>query len=206
MKTQIAFLIVAFLAAFATAAAAQDAGYVRTEPYENICKYDIAVSGYVDMGLSVKWAACSVGASSPEDSRSCFAWLEVEPTPVELYGPVIKNDGSLGSIYAYARPVADTIPADSLMCHDSVYVEDQIDLYEDVSPVGTSQQDNHVGPLAPEDRTPIIILVLIMAIYLIAYLLNYFGIEPYWLQIIAFISGILMILSPMWLYWCYNGF
>lgn len=57
MRTQIAFLIVAFLAASATAAAARDAGDIRTEPYEIICNYDIAVSGYVDMGLSVKWTA-----------------------------------------------------------------------------------------------------------------------------------------------------
>lgn len=84
MKTKIVLLTTFFLAAFATAVAAQDAGDVRTEPYEIICNYDIAVSGYVDMGLSVKWAACNIGASSPEHSGYYFAWGEVEPTPVEL--------------------------------------------------------------------------------------------------------------------------
>ncbi|WP_302590681.1 PEGA domain-containing protein [uncultured Muribaculum sp.] len=32
--------------------------------------------GYVDLGLSVKWAACNVGASSIEDSGNYYAWGE----------------------------------------------------------------------------------------------------------------------------------
>ena len=32
---------------------------------------------YVDMGLSVKWATCNVGASTPEDYGDYFAWGEV---------------------------------------------------------------------------------------------------------------------------------
>lgn len=35
--------------------------------------------GYVDLGLSVKWATCNVGASFPSDYGSYFAWGEVEP-------------------------------------------------------------------------------------------------------------------------------
>ncbi|WP_290091377.1 PEGA domain-containing protein, partial [uncultured Muribaculum sp.] len=31
---------------------------------------------YVDLGLSVKWAACNVGASSPEDYGNYYAWGE----------------------------------------------------------------------------------------------------------------------------------
>ncbi len=34
---------------------------------------------YVDLGLSVKWATCNVGATSPEDYGDYFAWAEVEP-------------------------------------------------------------------------------------------------------------------------------
>lgn len=34
---------------------------------------------YVDLGLSVKWATCNVGAESPEDSGDYFAWGEVKP-------------------------------------------------------------------------------------------------------------------------------
>ena len=37
-----------------------------------------AINGhvYVDLGLSVKWAACNVGASSPEDYGNYYAWGE----------------------------------------------------------------------------------------------------------------------------------
>ena len=32
---------------------------------------------YVDLGLSVKWATCNVGASSPEEYGDYFAWGEI---------------------------------------------------------------------------------------------------------------------------------
>ena len=34
---------------------------------------------YVDLGLSVKWATCNIGASKPEDYGDYFAWGEDEP-------------------------------------------------------------------------------------------------------------------------------
>ena len=34
---------------------------------------------YVDLGLSVKWATCNVGAASPLDCGDYFAWGETEP-------------------------------------------------------------------------------------------------------------------------------
>ena len=34
---------------------------------------------YVDMGLSVKWATCNVGATMPEEYGEYFAWGETEP-------------------------------------------------------------------------------------------------------------------------------
>ena len=33
----------------------------------------------VDLGLSVKWASCNVGANSPEDYGDYFAWGEISP-------------------------------------------------------------------------------------------------------------------------------
>lgn len=33
----------------------------------------------VDLGLSVKWASCNIGATSPEDNGDYFAWGETEP-------------------------------------------------------------------------------------------------------------------------------
>ncbi len=34
--------------------------------------------GYVDLGLSVKWATCNVGADKPEDNGNLYAWGETE--------------------------------------------------------------------------------------------------------------------------------
>lgn len=34
---------------------------------------------YVDLGLSVKWATCNVGATKPEDTGDYFAWGETAP-------------------------------------------------------------------------------------------------------------------------------
>ena len=34
---------------------------------------------YVDLGLSVKWATCNVGANKPEECGDYFAWGETEP-------------------------------------------------------------------------------------------------------------------------------
>ena len=37
------------------------------------------VHEYVDLGLSVKWATCNVGANSPEEYGDYFAWGETKP-------------------------------------------------------------------------------------------------------------------------------
>lgn len=34
---------------------------------------------YVDLGLSVKWATCNIGASTPQEFGSYFAWGETNP-------------------------------------------------------------------------------------------------------------------------------
>ena len=34
---------------------------------------------YVDLGLSVKWATCNIGATKPEESGDLFAWGETTP-------------------------------------------------------------------------------------------------------------------------------
>jgi len=37
---------------------------------------------YVDLGLSVKWATCNVGATKPEEYGNYYAWGEVQPKEV----------------------------------------------------------------------------------------------------------------------------
>ena len=48
---------------------------------EEISFTTVSLNGheYVDLGLSVKWATCNVGASSPEKYGDFFAWGETEP-------------------------------------------------------------------------------------------------------------------------------
>ena len=47
---------------------------------ERECEIVFSQTGVpVDLGLSVKWASCNVGANSPEDYGDYFAWGEVIP-------------------------------------------------------------------------------------------------------------------------------
>ena len=55
----------------------------------------IGSHGYVDLGLSVKWATCNVGASSPEAYGSYFAWGET--TEKETYTK--ENSKTYGESY-----------------------------------------------------------------------------------------------------------
>ena len=44
----------------------------------SIDSYPVESSSIVDLGLSVKWATCNVGAAKPEDFGGYYAWGEVE--------------------------------------------------------------------------------------------------------------------------------
>lgn len=56
------------------------ADYVDGFMSDNVV-FEVQVSKYkaVDLGLSVKWATCNVGASKPYEYGDFFAWGEVEP-------------------------------------------------------------------------------------------------------------------------------
>lgn len=53
-------------------------------------------NGYadVDLGLSVKWATCNVGANKPEDYGDYFAWGETEPKEVYDWSTYKYGNGS----------------------------------------------------------------------------------------------------------------
>ena len=57
------------------------ANYILTGEYQSDEPSDDPYNGheYVDLGLSVKWATCNVGADSPEDYGNYYAWGETEP-------------------------------------------------------------------------------------------------------------------------------
>ena len=48
------------------------------------CKRTSTYNGheYVDLGLSVKWATCNVGAQNPEDYGNYYAWGEIRPKTI----------------------------------------------------------------------------------------------------------------------------
>lgn len=47
---------------------------------------------YVDLGLSVKWATCNVGANKPEDSGHYFAWGEIKTKSEYTYNTANNRD------------------------------------------------------------------------------------------------------------------
>lgn len=56
---------------------------------------------YVDLGLSVKWATCNVGATKPEEYGDYFAWGEVEPKEVYDWSTYKWCNGSYVSLTKY---------------------------------------------------------------------------------------------------------
>lgn len=46
---------------------------------------------YIDLGLSVKWATCNVGASKPEDYGNYYAWGETIPKNIYLRETYLPN-------------------------------------------------------------------------------------------------------------------
>ena len=68
-------------------------------PSENVDPYN--GHEYVDLGLSVKWATCNVGASKPEEYGDYFAWGETEPKEVYDWSTYKWCNGSSTSLTKY---------------------------------------------------------------------------------------------------------
>ena len=68
-------------------------------PEENVDPYN--GHEYVDLGLSVKWATCNVGANSPEEYGDYFAWGEVEPKEVYNWSTYKWCNGSSNTMTKY---------------------------------------------------------------------------------------------------------
>ena len=58
---------------------------------------------WVDLGLSVKWAACNVGASYPSDNGSYYAWGETMPKSIYTLGDCSTFHVDMGDISADAK-------------------------------------------------------------------------------------------------------
>lgn len=73
---------------------------------EQLKDYDISgiVQGheYVDLGLSVQWATCNIGANIPKQGGCLYSWAEIEPKDkylIENYK--YSNNGSYSSMSKY---------------------------------------------------------------------------------------------------------
>ena len=71
---------------------------IEDEPSEPDQPGDSNDHTYVDLGLSVKWATCNVGATSPEEYGDYFAWGETVPAPDNNYSS--SNSATYGLSYS----------------------------------------------------------------------------------------------------------
>ena len=62
---------------------------------------EIIVCEAIDLGLSVKWATCNVGANSPEEYGDSFAWGETEPKEVYDWSTYKWCNGSISTLTKY---------------------------------------------------------------------------------------------------------
>lgn len=92
---------------------------------------------YVDLGLSVKWATCNVGASRPEDYGSYYRWGETSSYTVNYYKhyktEVVKHQGGVWEFSGYTKYV----PSGSSWCGFKGYSDDKyyLDPIDDVAHV-----------------------------------------------------------------------
>ena len=56
---------------------------------------------YVDLGLSVKWATCNIGADKPEDHGDYFSWGETENKRINNWDTYKFTEGSSNTITKY---------------------------------------------------------------------------------------------------------
>jgi hypothetical protein len=58
----------------------------------------------VDLGLSVMWGTCNVGADNPEEYGDYFAWGETRPKNEYSWSTYIYNSDNKGKIIPKDRP------------------------------------------------------------------------------------------------------
>ena len=69
---------------------------------------------WIDLGLSVKWATCNVGASKPEDYGDYFAWGEVEPKEEYKWSTYKWCNGTYSTLTKYNTYIEDGPVVDNM--------------------------------------------------------------------------------------------
>lgn len=99
--------------------------YVDGLRSDNISFVIISGAQAVDLGLSVKWASCNVGANRPEEYGDYFAWGEVKPKSVYDW-----------STYKYCNGSANTLAKyNSYSSYGRVHYKTTLDAQDDVATV-----------------------------------------------------------------------
>ncbi len=62
----------------------------------------------VDLGLSVKWASCNIGATSPEQYGDTYAWGEVNPRTNRSRNAYLYYDSASESYVAIGKDISGT--------------------------------------------------------------------------------------------------
>ncbi len=71
------------------------------ETYREKTEYTFAISGAVDMGTSVKWAAYNLGATKPEEYGDYYAWGEFQSKTTYMYSSYNWCNGDSNKLTKY---------------------------------------------------------------------------------------------------------
>lgn len=94
MKKNILSFLSIFLISILSISCSEDNSVNPTDP--GIGNYE-----YVDLGLSVKWATCNIGAKTPQDFGAYFAWGETEPKSSYTWSNYKWCEGEYNSLTKY---------------------------------------------------------------------------------------------------------
>ena len=70
---------------------------------------NVSVAEAVDLGLSVKWATCNIGAVQPEERGNYYAWGETDPKEKYDWTTYIHSDGTENSCQNIGDDISGTI-------------------------------------------------------------------------------------------------
>ena len=91
--------------------------------------------GAVDLGLSVKWASCNLGASKPEEFGDYFAWGEVSPKSTDKYNFKYYRFSGEGKLWTGGRDMCTLTKYNTKSEYGVVDNKTQLDLEDDAAHV-----------------------------------------------------------------------
>lgn len=76
-------------------------GCEANSPTKNISDGNLNGFDYIDLGLSVKWATCNIGAKHPEEYGNYYAWGETKPKSIYHWSTYKFCDGEGNKLTKY---------------------------------------------------------------------------------------------------------